>query len=352
MSGTCADTPKAAASAMARARLPAAISDFEGTQPVLRHSPPILPFSTSTTGTPKAAAAAATERPPEPAPMTQMSGVNRSGMAASSCVIPGRAEGASPESITTACAYGFRAPSLRSGPGMTVAGPVRARERRVHVELEATIRASRRQARPVGGLLRGDHAVEPSADKRKYEGCRNHAKRGRRREGAEAHTGERRNEIDHPERKDRHQTQKQKVAERVGAKAFGQSLGQRTGAAHEVLADGALGDQENANRTDRRAHRRRRPTENDTEENSAGDGEKRTDRNRERDRRNVERDIRRKRREFVRGDEVAQRVVVTGERLERELAMQAHREHGDRCRDDHNERNEAPQRESPAFARG
>src|SRR6266481_4705163 len=80
MSGTCADTPKAAASAMARARLPAAISDFEGTQPVLRHSPPILPFSTSTTGTPKAAAAAATERPPEPAPMTQRSGVRTSGM--------------------------------------------------------------------------------------------------------------------------------------------------------------------------------------------------------------------------------------------------------------------------------
>jgi len=27
--------------------------------------------------------------------------------------------GASPESITTICGYGFRAPSLRSGPGMT-----------------------------------------------------------------------------------------------------------------------------------------------------------------------------------------------------------------------------------------
>jgi hypothetical protein len=34
-------------------------------------------------------------------------------------VIPGRAEGASPESIITGCGYGFRAPSLRSGPGMT-----------------------------------------------------------------------------------------------------------------------------------------------------------------------------------------------------------------------------------------
>ena len=57
------------------ARLAAAISAFDGTQPVLRHSPPILPFSISTTGTPNAAAAAATDSPPEPAPMTQMSGV-------------------------------------------------------------------------------------------------------------------------------------------------------------------------------------------------------------------------------------------------------------------------------------
>jgi hypothetical protein len=35
-----------------------------------------LPFSTSTTETPNDAAAAATVSPPEPAPITQMSGVN------------------------------------------------------------------------------------------------------------------------------------------------------------------------------------------------------------------------------------------------------------------------------------
>src|SRR5262245_65866665 len=70
--------PKARARAMARAWLAAAISAFDGTQPVLRHSPPSLPFSMSTTETPKAAAAAATDRPPEPAPITQMSGVRRS----------------------------------------------------------------------------------------------------------------------------------------------------------------------------------------------------------------------------------------------------------------------------------
>ena len=36
-----------------------------------------------------------------------------------SAVIPGRREAASPESILTAGGYGFRAPSLRSVPGMT-----------------------------------------------------------------------------------------------------------------------------------------------------------------------------------------------------------------------------------------
>jgi hypothetical protein len=37
-----------------------------------------------------------------------------------SAVISGRREAASPESIITSGGYGFRAPSLRSGPGMTV----------------------------------------------------------------------------------------------------------------------------------------------------------------------------------------------------------------------------------------
>src|SRR5262249_59279610 len=75
-----ADISKARASARARACFAAATSAFEGTQPVLRHSPPILSFSINTTDTPNAAAAAATERPPEPAPMTQMSGCKRSAM--------------------------------------------------------------------------------------------------------------------------------------------------------------------------------------------------------------------------------------------------------------------------------
>src|SRR5450755_4239084 len=62
------------------ARLAAASKAFDGTQPVLRQSPPILCRSTSTTGTPKAVAAAATDKPPEPPPITQISGLIVSAM--------------------------------------------------------------------------------------------------------------------------------------------------------------------------------------------------------------------------------------------------------------------------------
>ena len=40
-------------------------------------------------------------------------------LSAYTVVIPGRREAASPESIVPGGGYGFRAPSLRSGPGMT-----------------------------------------------------------------------------------------------------------------------------------------------------------------------------------------------------------------------------------------
>src|SRR6266851_6614652 len=61
---------------MAAARLAAANIAFDGIHPVLRQSPPILWRSISTVGTPNAAAAAATDRPPGPPPITQRSGVS------------------------------------------------------------------------------------------------------------------------------------------------------------------------------------------------------------------------------------------------------------------------------------
>ena len=76
----CAVTPNGTAALRRRARLAAASSAFDGTQPVLRQSPPILCLSISTIGTPKAAAAAATDRPPDPPPITQISGLRVSAM--------------------------------------------------------------------------------------------------------------------------------------------------------------------------------------------------------------------------------------------------------------------------------
>src|SRR5262249_24069869 len=76
----CTSSPNAGAPRMASARFAAANSAFEGTDPVLRLSPPIASRSISTVGTPKAAAAAAADKPPRPAPITQISGVSVSPM--------------------------------------------------------------------------------------------------------------------------------------------------------------------------------------------------------------------------------------------------------------------------------
>src|SRR3974390_1823336 len=69
-------TPNAQPERMSCARLAAASSAFDGMQPVLRHSPPIRRRSISTIETPNTAAAAATERPAAPPPITQMTGAS------------------------------------------------------------------------------------------------------------------------------------------------------------------------------------------------------------------------------------------------------------------------------------
>ncbi len=79
--------PKCAALRMILARSAVTASAAAGTLPPLP-APPVIafrvPFSISTTGTPKAAAADAAARPAAPAPMTQMSGLSS---CLSSCVI-------------------------------------------------------------------------------------------------------------------------------------------------------------------------------------------------------------------------------------------------------------------------
>src|SRR6266511_3672409 len=102
------------------------------------------------------------------------------------------------------------------------------RERRVDVELEPAVGAAGREAGLIGGLLRGDHAVEAGAEEGKYEGRRDDAERGCRGESGKPNPDQRRNEVDDPERKDRHQPQKQQITESVFATALRQPLRQWT----------------------------------------------------------------------------------------------------------------------------
>src|ERR1700742_3102526 len=142
------------------ARLAAASNAFDGTQPVLRHSPPMTPRSINTVGTPKAAAAAATDRPAAPPPMTQMSGVSISAMPPSMCPKTIRRAVSDPR----AGAHAFdrhrhqrQDPQRGQGadklPGQNIAG----------VEGKAAIGAAGGKAHSVSVALRHHHAVEPAS---------------------------------------------------------------------------------------------------------------------------------------------------------------------------------------------
>ena len=161
---------------------------------------------------------------------------------------------------------------------------------------------------------------------------------------------QRRNQIDQPERKDRHQPQEQQIAEGVGAKALRQLLRQRPRPAHEMLAERALGDQKDADRADRRAHQRRRPAEDGAEQDSADHREIEPDRHRQRDHHDIERDIGRHRGHLVPRDEVPQGLVVAGQRLERQLPVPAHGDDHARHDHDHDQRTRARRSENFALS--
>src|ERR1044071_315183 len=61
-------------------------------------------------------------------------------------VMPGRAEGANPESILHSSGYGFRVRSLRERPGMTAVGD------RQSYQAAASLRSMRRWRKPITAL--------------------------------------------------------------------------------------------------------------------------------------------------------------------------------------------------------
>lgn len=71
--GSWAQMPYWSASRKFWAALAQASNDFDGMQPVLRHSPPIFPLSIRATSRPSCTAPAAMERPAAPAPMMHKS---------------------------------------------------------------------------------------------------------------------------------------------------------------------------------------------------------------------------------------------------------------------------------------
>src|SRR5262249_2690761 len=154
--GGGAESPNADACAMARARLPAAISDFDGMQPVLRQSPPTLPFPTTTPETPKAAARAAPDSPPGPAPMTQRSGFKSSGMARRTKQEGRRTPDHSAKGATECSSAGRPAPAVRRRPCFEALH--RDRDERQHPERHQRGEQLRRERRshverePAGGM--------------------------------------------------------------------------------------------------------------------------------------------------------------------------------------------------------
>ena len=163
----------------------AAISAFDGTQPVFRQSPPILPRSTSTTETPNVAAAAATVRPAEPAPITQMSGVRTS-------LMPAGSRTARPVALLRA-ATGARLPATSA---MTPSSASADEELDRHMRAVAV-----------------ERRAEPLPEIGEHEGRRHDADRRRGNIGEKPHAEQRRGEIDEPEGKERHEAQEEQVAE-------------------------------------------------------------------------------------------------------------------------------------------
>src|SRR5262249_59991446 len=117
------------------------------------------------------------------------------------------------------------------------------------------------------------------------------AEGGPRKEGGEANAAQGRDKMAQPEREDWHEPQEQQIAERVGAKSASKLAGQRSRPAQQVLADRALGDQENEDRANGGADKGRDPAEHGPEQDPADQGEKQPHRNRQGDYDDIKRNI-------------------------------------------------------------
>src|SRR4051812_13698812 len=217
------------------------------------------PFSTSTTGTPKAAAAAATESPPDPAPITQMSGVRTSTTKAPVAVSgePGRMR-------RRAGAPSFHYDrDERDGAERHGGANQLRRNDHAEAEVELAIGGTRGKTFPIDLARRGEHTVEPRPQERKCEGRRHDADCRSGDKCRRLYPAERGRKIDQEEWKCRHEPQEQEIVESIGAKPACNLVRQRPGTPGQGFAARAPRDHEHQRRARGGADDARASTDHD-----------------------------------------------------------------------------------------
>ena len=218
----------------ASARLPAAIIAFDGTQPVLRHSPPIRPFSISTTGTPERRRCRRHRQPAGAGADDAEIGGELLGHADPLDTRMVRSFGTSASSFAAICA----APTPEPAPAcQTPPAPASS----VGVSTCDRSKSTRQSARPAArqALYWASCAAmtlpRPGAEHGKRHRRRQNADGGGGDEGREPDAEQRRREVDQPEREG-HEPQEQQIVECVGAKARGELGRERAGAPRQDFA--------------------------------------------------------------------------------------------------------------------
>jgi hypothetical protein len=216
------------------------------------------------------------------------------------------------------------------------------------MEDERAIRAARRNACGARGFLRHDHAIQAAPNECKRERRRHDAEYGRRRKRHQPHPARGRDEIDQPEREYRNESQKKQIAECILAKARSDLLCRCARAARQVLAECTPCDREDDDRSDARADNSGHSTEQRAEKHSADYSQISSNRQRKRHNPDIKGDVACDRERLVRGNELAQRVVMPIEHLKRELPVPSQRDDNDGDNSDSDQRRQTPQRELPA----
>src|SRR5689334_22597911 len=118
------------------------------------------------------------------------------------------------------------------------------------------------------GLL--DQAAQPVAEAGIDKGAGDDAEKGGEHVGRQSDADQSRNQVDEPERKNRHQSQNEEIIERVGPKPGLELAGKPSGALREA-AEPSAGSEENGGRAERRTDHRAQAAGPGSKQKAAGD---------------------------------------------------------------------------------